>query len=342
MSFVPICPRENAFIRHYPSEDDLPQRCYCDLCDETHEISDREVALIYHRAACREAAEHPTQGQLRKSGDRSQPELAEKPTPCEPLNTSTPVNGNPKLLPQATGTNININLGPPSVSLNVDSLAAQRDAQKQFESEEQSMSDKPITILMFSADPDPGNSPLGIPRESREIREWIRNSDHRDRIQFEEAPAARSTDFLQRINEVEPDIVHFSGHGSTSGILTTSDGDGPQPLKTATIGRLFESAGKNVRLVVMNSCFSEPQADQIVTSVECAIGTKSSISDDSAIEFSKALYGAIGYGHSVKKAFNQGKLAVEMQNTDEENIFQLREGTSVNSRDVVFLSPRES
>lgn len=74
-----------------------------------------------------------------------------------------------------------------------------------------------ITVLFLTADPD-GAQPLHIDREIRQIQEQVRSSKLRDSIVFEYRHAVRVTDLLQHLNEVQPDVVHFSGHGADAGI----------------------------------------------------------------------------------------------------------------------------
>ena len=68
---------------------------------------------------------------------------------------------------------------------------------------------------MASNPSDTSNLKLG--EEYREINEMIRKSQYRDSIKFESRWATRPLDILQAISELNPDIVHFSGHGSENG-----------------------------------------------------------------------------------------------------------------------------
>ena len=74
---------------------------------------------------------------------------------------------------------------------------------------------------------DDGNSvqqqKLKLEKEAREIHESIQKSLKRDSISFETRWATRVTDLLQFINEVNPTILHFSGHGTSDGKLVFQD-----------------------------------------------------------------------------------------------------------------------
>ena len=70
-----------------------------------------------------------------------------------------------------------------------------------------------ITVLFLAANPT--NTPqLRLDEEARAIQNKIRLSDYRESVKFESRWATRSSDILQAINETNPTIVHFSGHGT--------------------------------------------------------------------------------------------------------------------------------
>lgn len=67
---------------------------------------------------------------------------------------------------------------------------------------------------------------LMLDEEVRSITEMIRKSEHRDAVKLESRWATRTIDILQAINEVNPTIVHFSGHGSPNGDIFVQNNDG--------------------------------------------------------------------------------------------------------------------
>lgn len=75
-----------------------------------------------------------------------------------------------------------------------------------------------ITVLLFATNPK-GTSELRLDEEAHSIQEMIRKSEHRESILFEARWAVRPLDILQAINEIYPDIIHFSGHGADTGEL---------------------------------------------------------------------------------------------------------------------------
>jgi hypothetical protein len=172
-----------------------------------------------------------------------------------------------------------------------------------------------LKVLFFAADPyslPPSTSPrLLLDEDIRQIRQKIRLSEYRDAIEVDLRPAARLDDLLQALNEVAPDVVHFSGHGWDEGLIVMDrEGLGPEDLDVALLTRLFQIFRGSIRLVLLNACKSSRQADAIAEVVGCAIGMRGEISDSAAIAFGAAFYRAVGFGHSVRIAYDQGCVAI--------------------------------
>ena len=117
----------------------------------------------------------------------------------------------------------------------------------------------------------------------------------------------RTTDLFQALNEHEPHVVHFSGHGSDTDEIVFQDELGNSKfVSKEALTELIAATGGHIRLIVFNTCFSRNQAEAVVQHVDAAIGVGASLDDDAARFFSAAFYGAIGFGHSVELAFRQG------------------------------------
>ena len=70
---------------------------------------------------------------------------------------------------------------------------------------------------------------------------------------------------------------------------------------------LFRTLKDNIRLVLLNACSTRPQAEAIAETIDCTIGMRKPIGDDAAIVFAASFYRALGFGRSVKEAFELGK-----------------------------------
>jgi len=186
-----------------------------------------------------------------------------------------------------------------------------------------------VHVLFFAADPhsqppEERDPRLRLDEDLRTIREKVRMARHRDALDFDVWWAARTDDLLQALNEKRPKVVHFSGHGGKDGlVLVSADGLRPHPVSTAALAKLFDHFGGEIRLAVLNACFSYPQAEAIAGAVGCAIGTHGKITDSAAITFGAAFYRAIAFGKSVKKAYDEAATALLLEHVDDRDCPEL-------------------
>jgi hypothetical protein len=187
----------------------------------------------------------------------------------------------------------------------------------------------PVTILFLGANPST-TTRLALDKEVREIQQRLRSAELRDAFRLEQAWAVRATDLQECLLRHRPAIVHFSGHGNRVGeLILEEETGGHRPVSTAALAGLFRVLGKDVRCVVLNACFSEAQARAIAGHVDCVVGMTTAIKDDSATAFAGAFYQALGYGQSVKAAFELGCVQIGLTGSAQAGVPRLvvlREG----------------
>jgi hypothetical protein len=101
---------------------------------------------------------------------------------------------------------------------------------------------------------------------------------------------------------------------------------------------LFRSFPGNIRLVVLNACGSDVQAQAIADVVGCAIGMRGEVSDEAAITFGSSFYRAIGFGESIQAAFDQARSAVGLSHFTERERPQLASRADVDPARLVLVS----
>ena len=212
-------------------------------------------------------------------------------------------------------------------------------AQMQAEIERLKAVPEKITVLFMAANPT-DTPQLRLDEEARSIQEKIRLSEYRDSVHFESRWATRSSDILQAINETNPTIVHFSGHGAQTGELSLLNPDGSTKIVTKeAITMAMATASDTIRLVVFNACFSESQAESVVEHIEAAIGMSDSIRDDTACTFAAQLYSSIGFGRSLQTSFNQAIAELLLEGIPGENIPQIYARDNIDLNDVLLVRP---
>jgi hypothetical protein len=181
----------------------------------------------------------------------------------------------------------------------------------------------PIRILFLAANPA-DTSRLRLDEESRAIDAALRQSEYRDRFEIQQHWAVRVSDLQGLLLRHQPDILHFCGHGSAfSEILLLDDTGRSHPVSVRALSSLFSVLQDNIRCVVLNACYSEPQARAIAEHVDCVVGMSKAIGDRSAISFATAFYQALGYGRDVQTAFDLGKVQIDLENLHEQDTPQL-------------------
>ncbi len=199
------------------------------------------------------------------------------------------------------------------------------------------MPKRKTTILFLASNPMTTDR-LRLDAESRNIRERIQRSDYRDSIQFETRWAVRVSDILQAINETNPTIIHFSGHGCDTGELVFEYPDGSKRfVSPEAISQAISTASDTVKLVVFNACYSSVQAKAIVKYINYSIGMSTSIGDDAAGLFAAQFYSSVGFGRSLDVAFKQAIVALVLEDIREDQTPELYCKEGLLASDIVFV-----
>jgi hypothetical protein len=158
--------------------------------------------------------------------------------------------------------------------------------------------------------------PLEVDWEIKRIQADLRAAKERERLEFKLVVAATVDSMMQAMLEDPPTIVHFSGHGTTEGILLRDEAGKPHLVSGKALASLFKLFSETVSCVVLNACWSEPQARAIREHIPHVIGTRAEISDDTAVAFSTGFYKAIGAGRDVAFAYQLGLARVQAEGED--------------------------
>ena len=196
-----------------------------------------------------------------------------------------------------------------------------------------------LKILFLAANPASSHR-LRLDEEARAIEDKLSHSKLRDAIEFCSRWAIRPGDLQQALLEEDPVVVHFSGHGGgAAGIVLHSDtGTDERLVSASALAQLFAVLGGNIRLVVLNACYSVEQARAVVEQVDFVVGMADSIGDDGATAFAKAFYQGLAYGKSVQTAFDLGLNELHLIGLkDDKDVPVLLVGKDVDATAVTLL-----
>ncbi|MBW4501331.1 MAG: AAA-like domain-containing protein [Scytonema hyalinum WJT4-NPBG1] len=198
--------------------------------------------------------------------------------------------------------------------------------------------DSPIRILFLTAEPT-DTARLRLQQELRDIEEQLERVKLRDRFDLKLQLSARPRDISQAILSFEPHIVHFSGHGETTGELCFENELGrTQPVTPEALAALFKLVATHVNCVVLNACYSDIQAEAIVQHISFVIGMKTAIGDRAAIAFAVGFYRALGAKRSLQEAYEFGCVEIQLQGIPEQSTPVLRK--RVDQSPAVFYLER--
>jgi hypothetical protein len=196
-----------------------------------------------------------------------------------------------------------------------------------------------VKVLFLAANPA-GTVPLKLDEEIRQITAKVRASEHRDSLELVSQWAVRPDDLLQALLEVKPQVVHFSGHGTAAAELRLLDAQGNSKLVSReALIHLFTTLRDNVRVIVLNACYTRPQAEALAEIIDCTIGMNRAIGDEAAIVFAASFYRAIGFGRSVREAFELGRAALLLESIPEDETPELHVRDGVDPSALTLVSP---
>jgi tetratricopeptide (TPR) repeat protein len=168
------------------------------------------------------------------------------------------------------------------------------------------------TILMLSANPN-GSSSQRLDQEKRDIAESLQRSHYRDSFRLETRDAVRHRDLQRAMLDLNPQIVYFSGQGKgEAGLVFENESGQAKLLDAEALAGLFQLFAGKLQCVVLNACYSEPQAEAIAQHIPYVIGMSGEIGDRARIEFAVGFYDALGAGRTIGVSYKLGCNAAQL------------------------------
>jgi len=217
-------------------------------------------------------------------------------------------------------------------------------------------------ILFLAANPrDTGR--LALDREAHSIHLELKRTGYRDRFDFVTRWAVEPLDLLRELRELKPTIVHFSGHGirpaaatdlaqgrdvaaaaapsgdPPGGVIFDGAGGRGQVVTPDAFVQTLAAVGGQVRLVVLNACFTEAMAAALVAHADCVVGVTGAIHDDAARSFAIGFYGGLGERASIAAAFAQGTAAIDLEGLPDAARPQLRVRDGFDAAELILAAP---
>jgi hypothetical protein len=198
-----------------------------------------------------------------------------------------------------------------------------------------------LRLLLLGAS---GDGELRVAREQARIRIAVERALHRDSISFDPRPSATVEDLMDGIIRFRPHIVHFSGHSSEHLVAFEQDVDArhgqPALVSAEAFARALSATDDPPLLVLLNSCGSAAQIDQLVAEVTpFAIGMADQIGDVDAINYATQFYAAIANGQSILAAHDAGKAMLALSGLSSQDLPVLAYRQGLDPRGAVLVTP---
>lgn len=165
-------------------------------------------------------------------------------------------------------------------------------------------SDGKIHILFTSANP---KNDLQVEKESK----LVQNEAQGRNLDIRTLPAVDRSSLIKRVTYEKPQIVHFSGHSNIGNLqFVNSRTDQAELISNEELLEIFEHfVSMGVRCVVLCSCWSYSQAQEISELGIPVVGMLKPIDDQVAIQFSQDMYDLLSAANaSLDEVFRSAKL----------------------------------
>jgi len=158
----------------------------------------------------------------------------------------------------------------------------------------------PATLLYNSPEKISSNYNDEVKKELEEIRGKI-DSTIQQRILFVDKYPVKTSEFIDVLVEVSPNILHFSG----AVLLATPSENFDHTLSDSFyLTQSLEKVSKKVDCIILSSCFSPALAKALAHHVSCVIGTSPEVPPETTIEFDHLFYKYLGRGRSLGEAYD--------------------------------------
>jgi esterase/lipase superfamily enzyme len=172
---------------------------------------------------------------------------------------------------------------------------------------------KTCDVLVLAANPI-GTDLLQLEEEAERIQQRLREGEAGKSFVVKFVRAVRE-DLSKYLLQYKPLIVHFCGHGNSSGDIILNNAQGyAEAVSPESLAQMLAIVGGRVECVVLNACFSLEKADALIEQVNFVIGMDADIDDKSAISFAAGFYRGLGFGMGYSNAFELGRNEINFSN----------------------------
>ncbi|MCG9889587.1 MAG: tetratricopeptide repeat-containing serine protease family protein [Thermosynechococcaceae cyanobacterium MS004] len=158
----------------------------------------------------------------------------------------------------------------------------------------------------------------------KEIRDALRRAKNGKQFYLEERSDISASELSQELSAIEPYIINIFGRDS--GIEKLAIEENPEknslqePRKSKLIAELLQLHNRSIKCIVMNRCYSEIQAKEIVQYVDFLIGVSDELEDSKSSIFIEEFYYQLGCDRTIRDAYKLSCNLVERKGYQDINL----------------------
>lgn len=166
----------------------------------------------------------------------------------------------------------------------------------------------PVRIQFFACDVGRG---LDLRGQYAKLKAVLEASTFSSQFKLQPEFDVTDANLFTKLNSYRPHVVHISGNQNGGDVLLPASDGGEIVVPDVALAGLLSSLGRDVRLVIIDTCESYACAKRVSEVVDCTIGVDDEISDEGATRFYEVFYQAVAAGHSFADAHGQAVAALQ-------------------------------
>jgi len=115
---------------------------------------------------------------------------------------------------------------------------------------------------------------LSLDEELKQIQQKLALQKTRIEVELHFRPAATIADLRNALLTESPNVVHFSGHGKSNGLIFQNDTGEPHRVPAKGLSTLFSAFSADIDCIVLNACYSGHQAKTIAGRIRYVVGMR--------------------------------------------------------------------
>jgi hypothetical protein len=194
-------------------------------------------------------------------------------------------------------------------------------------------------VIAYLAASPTGTPPLRQGEECAEIMRELRLAPFRDDFRIESRWAVTSDELLRHLTELDPEVIHLSGHGGDGAFALQDEHGQAELVSPRALAKMIGAAAPSARVVVLNACCSMAHAEALRARVDVVVAMAGAISDRAARMFAARLFGALGNRRSVGNAVDLGLARLAATDLPDEALPRCVTRDGVDADRVVISGP---